>query len=124
MQTGSHSQPPEEARAGFPPDHLRRDAGRRKIVSSCAGCPRHDISSRSRAEYIGDIQMTVAGEAAMLIRMARWALALARHDTHGSSPVPENPKFMSAQDAAGMIRDGSVVAASGIGVHQRASILY
>ena len=68
--------------------------------------------------------MSVAGEAAMLLRMARWALALARHDTHGASPVPENPKFMSAQDAAGMIRDGSVVAASGIGVHQRASILY
>src|SRR5262250_2181158 len=40
--------------------------------------------------------MSVAGEAAMLLRMARWALALARHDSHracrdGPEPRPNAP---------------------------------
>jgi propionate CoA-transferase len=68
--------------------------------------------------------MNLLDEAGMLMRMARWALALARHDTRFPSPVPENPKFMRPCDAARLIRDGAVVAASGLGAHQRASILY
>src|SRR5215470_5003597 len=68
--------------------------------------------------------MNVIDEAAMLVRLARWGLALARHDTRRASPVPDNPKFMSPRAAVALIRDGAVVAASGLGAHQRASILY
>jgi len=68
--------------------------------------------------------MNLIDEAGMLVRLARWALAIARHDTHCASPVPDNPKFMSPRDAIRLIDDGSVVAASGLGAHQRASILY
>lgn len=68
--------------------------------------------------------MNVLEEATMLVRMARWAKAIVRHDTHFPSPVPDNPKFMTPRRAAGLIGDGAVVAASGLGAHQRAAILY
>ena len=68
--------------------------------------------------------MNVLDDAATLVRLARWGLAMARHDTRCPSPVPDNPKFMSPREAVGLIRDGAVVAASGLGTHQRASILY
>ena len=68
--------------------------------------------------------MDVLEEAAMLVRLARWGLALARYDTRAPSPVPDNPKFMTPRAAIELIRDGAVVAASGLGAHQRASILY
>jgi propionate CoA-transferase len=68
--------------------------------------------------------MNLVGEAAVLLRLARWGLAMARHDTRFPSPVPDNPKFMSPRTAVGLIRDGDVVAASGLGAHHRASILY
>lgn len=45
-------------------------------------------------------------------------------DTRYPSPVPGNPKFMSARDAAGLIRDGDVVGVSGLGGNQRAAIVY
>lgn len=68
--------------------------------------------------------MNVMEEARVLLRLARWGLAMARHDTRFPSPVPENPKFVSPRDAVGLIRDGAVLAASGLGAHHRASILY
>jgi propionate CoA-transferase len=68
--------------------------------------------------------MNVLDDAATLVRLARWGLAMARHDTRCPSPVPENSKFMSPRDAVRLIRDGAVVAISGLGAHQRASILY
>jgi len=68
--------------------------------------------------------MNVIDEAGIIVRLARWGLAMARHDTHRPSPVPHNPKFKSPRDAVALIPDGAVVAASGLGAHQRASILY
>jgi len=68
--------------------------------------------------------VNVVDELAILVRLARWGLAMARHDTRCASPVPDNPKFVSPRQAAELIRDGAVVAASGLGAHQRASILY
>src|SRR6185295_1373024 len=38
--------------------------------------------------------------------------------------VPENPRFMTARAAAALIRDGDVVAVSGLGGNQRASIVF
>lgn len=47
-----------------------------------------------------------------------------RRDTRRPSPVPESPKFASARDAVDRIPDGAVVAVSGLGVQQRASVLF
>lgn len=66
----------------------------------------------------------VADEAALLLRMSRWALASARHDTGVATRVPGNPKFTNAREAVSRIRDGAVVAVSGLGGHQRAAILH
>jgi propionate CoA-transferase len=57
-------------------------------------------------------------------QLGRAALAWLRRDTRYPSPLPENPGFRSPYDAAGLIADGSVVAVSGMGAHQHASILY
>jgi propionate CoA-transferase len=68
--------------------------------------------------------MKLIDEARTFLRLARWGMAMARYDTGFPSPVAGNPKFMSPRDAVGLIRDGAVVAASGLGAHHRASILY
>ncbi|HVO24752.1 MAG TPA: hypothetical protein VMW56_14110 [Candidatus Margulisiibacteriota bacterium] len=57
-------------------------------------------------------------------QFARAALAWLRRDTRFPSPVPENLKFMSPRAAAALVRDGDVVAVSGMGGHQHASIIY
>jgi propionate CoA-transferase len=63
-------------------------------------------------------------EAALLLRLARWAIAIARHDTGIATLVPENPKFTSAREAVARIPDRAVLAVSGLGGHQRAAILH
>ena len=68
--------------------------------------------------------MRVVDEAALLARLARWAIATARHDTSDATRVPGNPKFASAREAVARIPDGAVVAVSGLGGQQRASILH
>lgn len=62
--------------------------------------------------------------AQVVAQLARWGLSWARRNTRYPSPLPDNPKFMSPYDAAQLIRDGDVVATSGLGGNQRASILY
>ena len=47
-----------------------------------------------------------------------------RRDTRRPSPLPESPKFASAREAVERIPDGAVVAVSGLGVQQRASVLF
>lgn len=59
-----------------------------------------------------------------LFRLARWGLSMARPDTRYPSPVADNPKFMNPRAAVQLIGDGAVVAASGLGMNHRASILY
>jgi propionate CoA-transferase len=68
--------------------------------------------------------MSVWSTAELLLQFARWGLSWLRRDSRYPSPVPQNPKFMSPHDAVGLIRDGDVVATSGLGGNQRASILY
>jgi len=68
--------------------------------------------------------MTLTDKATLLARAARWGLSMVWRNTRQPSPVPENPKFMSPREAVDLIRDGDVVAASGLGGHQRASIIY
>ena len=63
-------------------------------------------------------------EAAQLLRLARFGLGRGGRDTRRPSPVPENPRFASARAAVARIPDGAVVAVSGLGAQQRASVLY
>jgi propionate CoA-transferase len=57
-------------------------------------------------------------------QFARAGLAWWRRDTAYPSPVPHNPTFKTPRDALRLIRDGDVLAVSGLGAHQRAAILY
>ncbi len=64
-------------------------------------------------------------EAAQVVaQLARAGGAWVWHNTRYPSPVPDNPKFMSPRDAVSLISDGDVVAVSGLGGQQHASILY
>jgi propionate CoA-transferase len=54
----------------------------------------------------------------------RWVLTWKKHNNHYPSPVPENPKFMTAWQAVELIKDGAVVGTSGIGGNQRCSLMY
>ena len=68
--------------------------------------------------------MQLWDRAQVVAQLARSALSWVQRDTHYPSPVPDNPKFMSPYDAVRLIRDGDVVATSGLGGNQRASIVY
>lgn len=68
--------------------------------------------------------MRVVEEAALLARYARWAVATLRHDTRDARLVPGNPLFTNAREAVARIPDGAVVAVSGLGAQQRASVLH
>lgn len=81
--------------------------------------------SRARPRRPGVVPaLGLAERAAVLQQLARAVLAWQRHDTRRPSPVGDNPRFMDARTAAALIGDGDVVACSGLGGHQRASILY
>ncbi len=58
------------------------------------------------------------------IHVAHWLLTWKKHDSHYPSPVPDNPKFMTAWEAAGLIQDGAIVGTSGIGGNARCSLIY
>lgn len=68
--------------------------------------------------------MNLRCEAEATRRLARVLRTALWHDTRLPSPVPENPRFMSARSAVDLIGDGDVVAVSGLGGHQRASLLF
>jgi len=55
---------------------------------------------------------------------AQGALNWLRHDSSYPSPFPDNPRFCHAAAAAALIPDRATLAVSGLGGHQRASILY
>ncbi len=60
----------------------------------------------------------------ILAQFARSALGWVWRNTHYPSPVKDNAKFMSPIEAVRLIGDGDVVADSGIGGTQRASVVY
>ena len=66
----------------------------------------------------------VWGQAHLAAGLARSLVTWVLHDTRYPSPVPENPRFKTAHDAVGLVGDGDVVAVSGLGAHQRASIVF
>ncbi|MFN8641571.1 MAG: malonate decarboxylase subunit alpha [Candidatus Binatia bacterium] len=82
------------------------------------------VSSRGRRAGGPLPTLSLIERAAVLRQLARAVLAWQRHDTRYPSPVPDDPRFMDARSAAALIRDRDVVACSGLGGNQRASILY
>lgn len=68
--------------------------------------------------------MNVLSKAQILFHILRWRLTWDRRDTRQAYTVPGNPKFMGPRDAVKLIRDGDLVAVSGLGSTPRASILY
>ncbi|NUM33958.1 MAG: hypothetical protein HUU50_05410 [Candidatus Brocadiae bacterium] len=60
----------------------------------------------------------------LLCHLLRWRFTWNQLDTLYPSPVGENPKFMTARDAAKLIQDGDVVATSGLAGNQRASVVF
>ena len=60
----------------------------------------------------------------LLAHIARWLATRNRRNTQYRFTLPDNPKFMGPRDAVKRIPDGSVVAVSGLGGNQWASILY
>jgi propionate CoA-transferase len=54
----------------------------------------------------------------------RWRLTWEKRDTHFRYEAANNAKFMSARDAVRLIRDGDVIATSGLAGNQRVSIMY
>jgi propionate CoA-transferase len=68
--------------------------------------------------------MNAYTKARLLVHMAAWRATWGRRNTNYKYTVPGNPKFVSPREAVRLIKDGSVVATSGLGANQRASILY
>ncbi len=68
--------------------------------------------------------MNLYTKAKITLHLIRWLLTWKKHDSRQPSPVPENPKFMSAWDAVSLIKDGAVMATSGIGGNQRCALMY
>jgi len=58
------------------------------------------------------------------VHTLHWWLTWNKHNSHYPSPVPENPKFMTAWQAVELIHDGAVVGTSGLGGNQRCSLMY
>lgn len=67
---------------------------------------------------------SVWDRAGLIAALANELVTWLWHDTRYPTPVPENPRFMSPRCAAGLIGDGDVLAVSGLGGNQRASILF
>jgi len=68
--------------------------------------------------------MNVFAKAHILFHILRWRLNWDRRNTHQAYTVPGNPKFMGPRDAVKLIHDGDLIAVSGLGGTQRASIMY
>ena len=82
-------------------------------------------ASKARARRTSGVpSLGLLERAAILSQLARAVFAWQRHDTRLPSPVSGDPRFMDARSAAALICDGDVVACSGLGGNQRASILY
>ncbi len=68
--------------------------------------------------------MNLVGGAQVVARMACWGAGLLRRRTDWPSPFPDNPRFATPRDAAGLVSDGAVVGVSGLAAQQRASVLF
>jgi propionate CoA-transferase len=68
--------------------------------------------------------MNVTEKAGLLLHLLRWRLTWDKRDIDYRPGGLANPKFVSARQAAGKIRDGSVVFSSGMAANMRPSIFF
>lgn len=68
--------------------------------------------------------MNLLTSLAVRARVYYWRATWNRKDLHYPPPVKDNPKFMTAWDAVGLIPDGAVIAGTGMGGNQRCALLY
>lgn len=69
--------------------------------------------------------MNALTKARLLARVARWRLTWHLHDADYRAPqLPKNPRFMTAHEAAALLRDSSCVISAGLASNMRCSILY
>lgn len=68
--------------------------------------------------------MNAMTKASLLLHMAKWLVTRNYYDTRYAFTLPDNPKFMGPRDAVKRIPDKAVLAVSGLGGNQWASIIY
>lgn len=68
--------------------------------------------------------MNAFTKARLMFHVIRWITTWKKRNTHQKVTLPDNPKFMGPRDAAGLIKDGSVVGCAGLAGTMRASIIY
>ena len=70
--------------------------------------------------------MNFLTKAAIKAHVVHWRLTWTKHDSKYPVPaaVRNNPKFMTAWDAVDLIKDGAVMATSGLGGNQRCALMY
>lgn len=70
--------------------------------------------------------MNFLTKTAIKLHVLHWRLTWTKHNSHYPVPakVKDNPKFMTAWQAVDLIKDGAVVATSGIGGNQRCALMY
>ncbi|HDP33883.1 MAG TPA: hypothetical protein ENN29_02100 [Candidatus Hydrogenedentes bacterium] len=68
--------------------------------------------------------MTLRTKAMLFFHIVRWLATRNIWNTRYSFTLPDNPKFMGARDAVRKIPDGAVIAYSGLGGNQWASIIH
>ena len=68
--------------------------------------------------------MNIITKAAVFTHVMRWRATWEKYDLHYPVPVKDNPKFMTAWDAAQLIPDEAVIGTSGMGGNQRPALLY
>jgi propionate CoA-transferase len=68
--------------------------------------------------------MNLWTKAGLLLHIARWRINWDKHDSHYRPEGLENPKFMSARQAVGLIRDGDCCFSSGMAANARCSIFF
>ncbi|HDP33942.1 MAG TPA: hypothetical protein ENN29_02405, partial [Candidatus Hydrogenedentes bacterium] len=68
--------------------------------------------------------MNIITRLSMLAHVMRWRLNWEKYDLHYPVPFKDNPKFMTAWDAAQLIPDSAVIGTSGMGGNQRPALLY
>ena len=68
--------------------------------------------------------MNILTKLAIKLHVLHWRMTWTKHDSHYPSPVKDNPKFMTAWQAVDLIKDGAVMATSGLGGNQRCALMY
>lgn len=79
---------------------------------------------RRESRYGTRVPTTFANASWLGAQLGRTLLTWLHHDLDLPPPVPDDPRFVTPRAAARMVRDGDVVAVSGLGGNQRASILF